>query len=94
MGSPAYMAPEQVQAGNEIGPQADLHGVGLILHEALTGERTFVAPSASELFAKLKTETPPRPSRLVDGVDPLLEAAIMQALEKDPRARPASARDR
>ena len=91
LGSPAYMAPEQAPPGGEIGPAADLHGVGLILHEALTGRRVFEAPTAVELFEKLRTEVPPRPSSLVEGVDPLLDATIVQALEKDPRARPASA---
>jgi len=91
LGSPAYMAPEQAPPGGEIGPGADLHGVGLILHEALTGRRVFEAPTSIKLFEDLKTRVPPRPSASAEGVDPLLDAIIVQALEKDPRARPASA---
>ncbi|MBE7452517.1 MAG: protein kinase [Kofleriaceae bacterium] len=54
MGTPAYMAPEQV-AGNrgEVGPWSDVYGMGVILYEMLTGRAPFAADSMTEVLARV-----------------------------------------
>jgi serine/threonine-protein kinase len=54
MGTPAYMAPEQV-AGNrgEIGPWSDIYGMGVILYEMLSGKAPFAADSMTEVLSRV-----------------------------------------
>ena len=83
VGTPAYMAPEQL-AGGSVSEKTDIYSLGLIIYELVVGQRPFkesTRPSA----------LPRRPSALVPDVDPRLERVVMQALEADPRARPRSA---
>jgi serine/threonine-protein kinase len=89
-GTPAYMAPEQL-AGGELGPYTDLHAVGLILHEMLTGQTVFRAPSLADMFKQKTSEEPEPPSALVAGVDPRLDEVIARAVRRIPALRPQSA---
>ncbi len=91
-GTPAYMAPELVDPGAGASESSDLYALGLVLHELLTGRAVFRADSAAELLELHRHAAPPAPSKSVPDVDPRLEQVILQALEKDPAARPASAR--
>jgi len=58
-GSPAYMAPEQL-SGGEVGPKADLHALGAILYEAMTGEQAFSGPSVDSVLAALVADARPK----------------------------------
>ena len=92
MGTPPYMAPEQVEgrvAG--IGPRTDVYALGAMLFEAVTGRPPFQAATPAELFTRILLEEPPRPSSLVPGVTPGLDAVCLKALEKDPARRYADA---
>jgi hypothetical protein len=89
-GTPAYMSPEQL-AGREVSARSDLYALGVVLHELFTGRRPFDGRTASELERKHREEAPPRPSTLVEGLDPAVERAILRCLEKDPERRPRSA---
>jgi eukaryotic-like serine/threonine-protein kinase len=84
-GTPAYMAPEQRTVGATLSPQTDIYALGLVLYELLVGQHPLTQPSTAG--------PPPRPSSLVPNVDPRLERAIMKALSREPRERPASATD-
>ncbi len=90
-GTPAYMAPEQL-ANGEVSEQSDLYSLGLVLHEMATGRPVFEAETPAAYAELHRSATPTPPSRQVDHLDPVLEAVIVQCLEKDPRARPASAK--
>lgn len=83
LGTPAYMAPEQLSSGIT-SEQSDLYSLGLILYEVFTG---CPANQASAQVA------PALPSSLVHDLDPTVEHAIMQCLSDDPSHRPRSARD-
>jgi predicted Ser/Thr protein kinase len=89
-GTPAYMAPEQL-TGKEATQRSDIYALGLVLYELFTGKRVFEAKSIQELIALHEKSTPPSPSSHVKDIDPLAERVILRCLEKDPRARPASA---
>jgi predicted Ser/Thr protein kinase len=84
LGTPAYMAPEQVRGDNAaVGPAADVYGLGVVLYELLTGHRPFAAKSAAELFAQI-LYLPPTPVTVHrPDLDTALTAACHRALAKD-----------
>ncbi|HKA18192.1 MAG TPA: serine/threonine-protein kinase [Blastocatellia bacterium] len=90
VGTPAYMAPEQL-AGKEVTRRSDIYALGLVLYELFTGKRVFEAKSIHELIGLHEKSIPVRPSSYVKELDPQVESAIIRCLEKDPKARPASA---
>src|SRR6478735_5774588 len=59
MGSPLYMAPEQMTSAKHVDARADIWAVGIILHELLTGRAPFGGDTVPELCAKILTELPP-----------------------------------
>jgi tetratricopeptide (TPR) repeat protein len=86
IGTPRYMAPEQLVPGTPLSERTDIYAVGLILYELLVGRAAYdVRPEAQR--------QPPKPSALVSDVDPALERAIVKAMSPDPRNRPASVLD-
>ncbi|MCA9706494.1 MAG: protein kinase [Myxococcales bacterium] len=89
VGTPRYMAPEQV-AGEPLTPRTDLYALGLLLYEAATGRLPFAAKDAIGTAMARLHELPESPLRHVD-LPPPLTAAIMACLERDPARRPASA---
>ncbi len=91
-GTVLYMAPEQL-SGKEVTARSDLFALGLILYELTTGQRPFPGSTRAELVRQQADTIPPRPSDLVDRLDPVLEKAILWCLERDPKKRPASARE-
>jgi serine/threonine protein kinase len=85
LGTPAYLAPEQIQ-GSGVGPPADVYALGLTLLECLTGERTFVG-TASEVTAARLHRDPPIPTH----VDGRLRTLLGAMTARDPDVRPTSA---
>jgi eukaryotic-like serine/threonine-protein kinase len=91
LGTPAYMAPEQVVGGAAMDHRADLYALGVIAYEVLAGAHPFGARSPQDLVAAHLTEAPaPLDARCPD-VPPTLAALVMRLLAKDPAARPQSA---
>jgi len=90
VGTPAYMSPEQID-GKEVTQRSDIYSLGLLLYEIFTGKQAFEGDSVQELQVKQATTSPRNPSEIVTGIDPLVESAISQCLEKDPKNRPQSA---
>lgn len=89
-GTPGYMAPETL-SGQEVTVRSDIYSLGLVLYELFTGERVFSGNSMAELIRKHQEDMPKFPSEIVSDLDPKIERAILQCLEKDPLARPNSA---
>jgi serine/threonine protein kinase len=85
IGTPRYMAPEQLTDG-PIGPRTDLFGLGLLLHEMLTGRSPFSATAPAAL-AQEEAAGPP----MITGIDLALAAIICACLEPDPAHRPLHA---
>jgi tetratricopeptide (TPR) repeat protein len=90
LGSPAYMAPEQVVGRTATGA-ADLYALGVVLFEMTTGTLPFVAETPLSTAAKRLTDAPPRPRDRAPTLDASWEAAILRCLERDPAKRFASA---
>lgn len=92
-GTPEYMAPELVR-GELPTPASDLYSVGVILYELLTGRRPFEGSVDEVLMGQLQeAPVPPSRRRPDHGISAVLDAIVLRALEKDPRARYATAGD-
>ncbi|WP_199693628.1 serine/threonine-protein kinase [Sorangium cellulosum] len=83
LGSPLYMAPEQMRSARTVDTRADIWSLGAILYQLLTARVPFDATSLSELILMINTEAPPSPSLFRRDLPPGLEAAILRCLEKD-----------
>jgi eukaryotic-like serine/threonine-protein kinase len=92
MGTPSYMAPEQATgAAGAVGPAADIHALGALLYEMLTGRPPFRGASSAETVRQLISEEPVPPSHLNLLTPPALQAICLKCLQKDPRKRYSSA---
>ncbi|MFO0557994.1 MAG: protein kinase [Polyangiales bacterium] len=90
LGTPNYMAPEQVEGALDVGPQADLWSLGVILYECLGGERPFSAPTIRELFTQICTSAPRPLKSLAPALSDELAVVVHTALERDRSQRFAS----
>ncbi len=90
-GTPECMAPEQIR-GEEPTAATDLYAVGILLYEMIAGQPPFSADSVMAVLNAHLSSPPVPPARVAPSCPPALSDLIMQALEKDPGARPASAR--
>jgi class 3 adenylate cyclase/tetratricopeptide (TPR) repeat protein len=91
MGSPAYMAPEQVEARHdEVGPATDVYALGVILYQMVSGWRPFEG-SAASIFGQIVSRLPEPPSKRRADVSPQIDAICLKALQKSPSKRHASA---
>ncbi len=94
MGSPSYMAPEQAEGnGKDVGPLADVYGLGVILYELLTGRVPFCGASLLETLDMVKNVEPVPPIRLVAGLSRDLDTICLKCLQKAPNKRYGSAQE-
>lgn len=93
LGTPAYLAPERIEAPASTDPRSDLYAVGALAFYLLTGRKPFEAEGDLHL-THLILDTPARAPGAVNpgNSTPALDALILRCLAKSPDERPASAR--
>jgi hypothetical protein len=86
-GTPAYMAPEQIEGGRTIDHRTDLFAVGAVAYELFTNQRAFTGDTnTAVMFSVLKSE-PPLIDVLAPGVGNDVVAIVKKALQKSVAAR-------
>jgi serine/threonine-protein kinase len=90
MGTPDYMAPEQVK-GSRGDERTDIYSLGAILYEMTTGETPFGGDSPYVIMNARVTGDPQAPRKLNPKLTPVIEEIILHAMERDPKRRYQSA---
>jgi serine/threonine-protein kinase len=88
MGSPKYMAPEQIK-GDKVDSRTDIYSLGIIMYEMLTGKVPFDRPNSVHIMMAHVNEPPP-PMRSINPdiqITPSSEELILKCLSKDPDLR-------
>ena len=86
LGTPNYMAPEQIQ-GKEVDHRADIFSLGVMLYEFLTGKKPFAAPNLTAVTHKIVFEPHPPLEQTVPGLPDGITRVLDRALAKDPAQR-------
>lgn len=92
LGTPHYMAPEQMLGDTSLDSRADLWSVGVLTYRLLTGRVPFGQTDAPDLAAAILAQQPPPPSMLVPALPPGVDAWMNKALSKKPAERFQDAR--
>jgi Tol biopolymer transport system component/tRNA A-37 threonylcarbamoyl transferase component Bud32 len=93
LGTPYYMSPEQATADKQITARSDIYSLASVLYEMLAGEPPHMGNSAQQIIMKIVTDAPKPVDELRRSTPPQVAAAVMQALQKLPADRFATAAD-
>ncbi|MBK9756832.1 MAG: protein kinase [Nannocystis sp.] len=91
MGTPHYMAPEQLQGASRVDARADLWSIGVILYEAITGVQLFARQNVADALVALRSYQPPPLSQYLPTAPRGLAEVITRCLQREPKNRYASA---
>lgn len=92
LGTPSYIAPEQIRGAKELTRATDVYALGAVLFEMLTGRAPFLGGTKYETIRHVLENEPLRPRALNRKIDADLETICLKCLEKDPAHRYESAR--
>lgn len=92
VGTPNFMAPEQITGESDSDIRIDVYAVGVLLYRMLCGRLPYVAKQADELYKKILAARPTRPRDLADDIPAELEALVLKAMAPDRDKRFADAR--
>jgi len=92
VGTPGYMAPEQLRGEPELTASADVFSLGCVLYESLTGRAPFAADQLAAALVKVLFDDPPPLAKLRPDVPARLVDLVERMLRKRPEERPADAR--
>jgi serine/threonine-protein kinase len=91
VGTPHYLAPEQIRGTRDFDPAVDLYACGVVLYEATTGRRPFTSANIAELFREILAASPPDVIDLRRDTPPHLAAVIARAMAVSTQHRYATA---
>jgi formylglycine-generating enzyme required for sulfatase activity/dienelactone hydrolase len=89
MGTPAYMAPEQIE-GRPAQAASDIFSLGVVLYELATGRAPFQGSSGPAIMSSILRDTPSRPSQVRTGLPKAADSLILECLAKEAARRPAA----
>ncbi|MCH8243726.1 MAG: serine/threonine protein kinase, partial [Planctomycetes bacterium] len=92
LGTPAYMSAEQIEGDRTAGPSCDIHALGVILFELLTGELPYQGTIAA-VIGQIMTQDAPPPSEFRDGVAPEIDAVCRKMMARKGEERYASMKE-
>jgi serine/threonine-protein kinase len=87
MGSLNYISPEQIKGSAKLDGRTDIYSAGVVLYEALTGQRPFHRKSQFELMLAHMNDLPQAPSNINPDVPAKISEIVLTAMAKDPSAR-------
>lgn len=86
VGTAGYMSPEQVQ-GLDVDHRSDIFSLGVLMFEMFTGQKPFQGVHDTALIYEIVNVDSPPMSQIKPGIDPALDAIVLECLEKDPNER-------
>jgi serine/threonine-protein kinase len=87
LGTPAYMAPEQIVSPRSVDQRADIFALGCMLYQLLTGRLPFDAETLEALVIAKREQRPWPPTSLVPGLSPIWDVIVARCLGWDPNTR-------
>jgi serine/threonine-protein kinase len=93
VGTPYYLAPEQIQNARLAGPPSDQYSLGVILYECLTAHRPFDGETLFMIFQAIVAGSSVPPRAVREDIPPELEAVVLRAMQTDPQRRFPSVRE-
>src|SRR4029079_6692787 len=87
IGTPYYLAPEQIMDSKSAGSASDQYALGIILYECLTGKRPYDGDNLFVVFQGIVGGTPRRPRELRPEIPPELEEVTLRAMKSDAKLR-------
>ena len=91
MGTPQYMAPEQIDGSSDLGPRVDVWALGVVAYECLVSRPPFEADDYDPLFRLIRTGEHQPPSRANNALAPAIDAWFLRACAHSPVDRFATA---
>lgn len=86
LGTPSYMAPEQMEASAKVDARSDIWALGIIIYELLVGRPPHAGASLPQIFMRIMRTRPPRPSAH-RSLPPLVDTIVARCLAVDPDKR-------
>jgi hypothetical protein len=88
VGTPGFIAPEQVETANLVGPRADVFALGCTLFAALTGRNPYGGGHAFAMLARIVSSEPPRLASVWPDAPPIVDELCSRLMAKHPDRRP------
>jgi serine/threonine-protein kinase len=87
LGSPVYMAPEQLRSARSVDARADIWAIGVVLYELLTGRIPFQGDSVAQVFVAVLEHSAPALRKWRADLPPALEEVVRRCLSRDVERR-------